>query len=245
MKIVILSLFTLFLFSATAQSEGVEANIPKFSKFTFGWAYSPEVSYRMLSESDEANEFTESVINFRNEHEGVKFGQSFSVFWGYQFSKIFSLEGGIGYTDFGEGLKSQDLLYSDGTTTTLKGSNHIHFLSVPISLHVNLGGNRVRGFVSAGIAPGYMARFTTYAQWKYEDGSTSTSNTYNAGAQDNYSRFILGAHLSGGVDIKYSEKANLRIAPVFRITTTDVYSGQPIKANYFNAGIEIGTVYQL
>ena len=247
MKTTLLTL-CIFGFISTAFSQNIESDPSntKSSKFTFGWVYSPEVSYRILGESDLADENTSSIIDFRNDNEQAKFGQSFSFFAGYNFSKTFTLEAGLGYTDFGEGQKPFTLVFSTGEEyATLKSTYHIHVVSVPVSLHINLGGNKVRGFISAGVAPGLFMRYTRYSMMEYSDGSTENSNSFNIGDQSNFSKFLLGAHISGGVDIKYSEKARFRIAPVFRITATDAYSEVPIKANYFNAGIEFGTIYKL
>lgn len=245
MKTILLSLSIICFTSALAQ-ESVGEMLPKQSNWTFGWVYSPEVSYRILGESDLADENTSWIIDLRNENERVKFGQSFSLFFGYQLSKMFKLEAGLGYTDFGEGQKPASLIGPDGTLfATIESTAHVHVLSIPLTIHVNLGGNRVKGFIAAGIAPSYMARYTTYNTLQYSDGSISKSSNYWVSAQENYSRFILGASLSGGIDYQYSNKASLRIAPVFRITATDTYSDVPIRANYFNAGIELGTVYKL
>ena len=248
MKTILFSLSILCFTSAIAQEKEAEPNLTKPSKFTFGWVYSPEVAYRILSESESADGITQSLINSRNNNEQAKFGQSFSFFWGYKLSKTFVLEGGLGYTDFGEALKPYDIFngpFPEDIYATVSRTNRIHVANLPITLHVNLGGNRVQGFISAGVAPGLMMRTTSTVIYDYPDGGKTTANNYYVGAQENFSKFILGAHISGGVDYKYSEKASLRIAPVFRITATDTYSGVPIKANYFNAGIEFGTVYKL
>lgn len=207
MKIILLSLSIFCFTSVIAQEESVSGPLAKQSKWTFGWVYSPEVSYRILGESDLADENTSWIIDTRNENERVKFGQSFSFFLGYQLSKMFKLEAGLGYTDFGEGQKPASLIGPDGTLfATISSTAHVHVLSIPLTLHVNLGGNRVQGFIAAGIAPGYMARYTTYNTFEYSDGSISKSSNYSVSAQENYSRFILGANLSGGIDYQFSEK---------------------------------------
>lgn len=251
MKTVLLSLLIACTIQASAQNmTGKLLRIPppRESKLTFGWVYSPEVSYRILGESELADENTSYVIDFRNDLERIKYGHTFSLFLGYDLSKRFTLEAGLSYTDFGEGRKPQDLLFGsipDPIVATLTGSYNIHVASVPITLHVNLGEKRVRGFISAGIAPSYFLKYTTRSVIDYNNGDHSISKQTSANSQENYSKFILGAHISGGIDYQYNKKVKFRIAPVLRITATDTYSDVPIRANYFNAGIEMGMIYRL
>ena len=239
----------------TAQSSdgsitGVPTNPP--SKFIFGWFYSPEISYRTLSESDLADEFTPILIEQRNEREGVKFGQSFNFFFGYHFASRFRLEVGLGFTDYGEARKATDLVsvtnpFSAEVIGTITGSNHILVSTLPICLQFQMGkGNgEIRPFVTAGITPGILTRYITTSKTKYTDGNISNGTFYSPSIQDDYSKFILSANISTGIEYRYTEKASLRIAPVFRITTSTVYSGGPVRGHYFNAGIEFGTVYHL
>jgi hypothetical protein len=248
MKTILFSLSVLCFTSVVAQESEAKPLSQKPSTWKLGWVYSPEVSYRILTEGDQADGLTEFLIDLRDDAQQAKFGQSFSLFGGYQLSKTFSIEAGIGYTDFGDGRKSIDLAsIADPTTViaTVKGSNHLHVATIPVSIHVNLGGNKVKGFISAGIAPGMMMRYTTRSYFDYSDGSTRTQNSYSASQQGFYTKFILGAHISGGVEYHYNNKASLRIAPVFRMTTNSVFSDDEINGHYFNAGIEIGTVYKL
>lgn len=247
MKTILLSLSIICFTSALAQ-ESVGEVLTQQSKWTFGWVYSPEVSHRILGEGTEANQSTFGIIDSRNDSERAKFGQSFSLFLGYRVSKTFTLEGGFGYTDFGEGLKPVDLTSvwaPEEIFGTYYGVNHLHVASLPITLHVNLGGRRVKWFVSAGVAPSLLMSANSTSRIEYSNGDVQTSSYFSNSAQEEYSRFILGANVSAGIDYQYSEKASLRIAPVFRITATDTYSDVPIRANYFNAGIEFGTVYKL
>ncbi|MDG1333706.1 MAG: outer membrane beta-barrel protein [Crocinitomicaceae bacterium] len=248
MKTILFAILLGITSTSFAQEKESELAPIKNSKLTFGWIYSPEVSYRMLSEGHQANSSTEDVINMRNENERAKFGQTFSLFLGYRFSKVFTLEAGLGYTDFGLGREPIDYyigMNSDEYYATVTQSDHLHVLNVPISLNVKLGGNQIQGFISAGVAPGYMSRYTSYRITDYEDGSLTKSTTYSALAQDDFNDFILGVHLSGGIDYRYSDAASLRIAPVVRYTTNNALSPGEIKANYFNVGIEFGAIYRL
>lgn len=247
MKTILFTLSILFFTSSLAQELKDKTQPPKQSKWLIGFTYSPELAYRILTHSKESNPLTASVINFRKDSEQAKFGYSAKIFCGYRLSNKLILEGGFGYTDFGDRLKPYSATFGQNSNEYATSSGHIHipFFSIPISLHMNLGGNRIQGFISGGVAPSYLFWYRTNYKIEYPDG-TETSG-YHVGATDNsnISKFILEAHISGGIAVKINNKLCLRIAPEFKISATDTYSDYPIRANYFNAGIEIGMVYKL
>ena len=249
MKNLIISFFILSLGSVLGQTSETENLSSKNLKITLGWTYSPEVSYRFLSEGKKANSNTLDEIETRNEATLPKFGQSFNLFWGSVLSNRFSLEGGLSYTDFGERGEPQDLYETheqyEIVSATIFRKYQFHVISFPISLHVNFGKKKIQGFISGGIAPSYLLRYTHRTRNEYVTGVITSSNNYNSVSQGNYSSFIFATHISGGIDYRYSEKASLRIAPVFRMTTNSILSDKEIRGHYFNAGIEIGTVYKL
>lgn len=246
--LLIASLFSISVLNA--QDSDIITSNAKNSKFTFGWIYAPEVSYRVLSESDLADANTASIINLRNSQERAKFGQTFNAFFGYQFTSNLKLEAGIGFTDYGQGRTPLELTnftepFSVEVIGTLTGSSHILVTTLPINLQFQIGKGKVIGFISAGVAPGLLTRYMTRSRIEYIDGSVSTGTSYSPSAQNDYSSFILGANVSGGIEYRYSEKASLRFAPSFRMTTNTVYPNAPIRGHYYNAGIEFGAVYHL
>lgn len=247
MKTILITLLLGISANLFAQDATSELAPKKNSKFTFGWVYSPEVSYRILSEGDQADENTALFIDARNEQEQAKFGQSFSFFLGYQIASRFRLEGGVGFTDYGEAVKPYDLVNAiePEVIGTVKRANHIFVTTFPISLQFEFGKNKIRGFVSASVVPSILTSYSTNSKIEFTNGDISTGTFFSASAQDDYSKFILGANVSGGIDYKYSEKASVRIAPVFRMTTNTVYPDAPIRGHYFNVGIEFGTIYNL
>lgn len=247
MRTLLFSLSLLCFNSIIAQEKDVEPSFQESSKFTFGWYYSPEVSYRELTRGSESGSSANYVFEKKDAKEQAKFGQSFSFFMGYKLSKRFRLEAGLGYTDFGAGLKPTDIVYAGNLEFigTLTGSDHIHVASVPISLHVNLGGKKVKGFVSIGVAPSLFLGYTFNTTKDFTTGDKITTNYFIETYQDDYEKFILGAHISSGIEYQHNAKASLRIAPVFRVTATDVFTPGPISGHYYNAGLEIGTVYKL
>jgi hypothetical protein len=218
------------------------------SKFIFGWVYSPEVSYRILTESDQATGSTPSFINTRNEEEGLKYGQTFNFFFGYQFASKFRLEAGLGFTDYGERIKPFELMNwggAPGFGGTASGTTHFFVSTLPINLQFQMGSGKIQGFISAGVTPGLVTRYMTTSRIEYNDGSVSTGTYYSPTTQDQFTKFILSATISGGIDYRYSKKASFRIAPVFRMMTNSVNQNSPVDGYYFNAGIEFGSVYHL
>ncbi|MFK7784569.1 MAG: hypothetical protein AB8B56_05630 [Crocinitomicaceae bacterium] len=250
MKKIILIATLFSLATVNAQDSDRIAPTKSDSKFTFGWIYAPEVSYRILSEGDQSTPNIPLFIDSRNDREGYKFGQTFNAFFGYQFASNLKLEAGIGFTDYGERTKPFDLVSSFGPSSveivgTASGSSHIFVTTVPINLQFQMGKGKVRGFIAAGIAPGLLTRYMTRSKIEYPDGDVSTGTYYSPSEQENYSQFILSANISGGIDYRYSEKASLRIAPAFRMTANNVYPDAMIRGHYFNIGIEFGAVYHL
>jgi hypothetical protein len=234
--------------SVTAQNQEYNPTATHSSKFTFGWSYSPEIAYRVLYEGVESDTNTQSIIDSRNENELVKFGHSFSLYLGYNFSNKLSLETGLGYSNFGEALQPYDVFAGINQETfvgRVYKSNHIHVTSIPITLRMSSNGSRFKGFFAVGIAPGVLIRKTSKTVYRYANDDITTWYDVDSDDQKLYNKVILGAHISGGVDIKYGTKASLRIAPILRFTAHNLYTKDAIGANYFNAGIEIGTVYKL
>lgn len=241
----------ILLFSSTAFAQQETDKTLKLNdyKFSFGWFYSPEVAYRFLSEGANADATTTEIMNYRNENERARFGQSFSFFFGYQFSERFRVELGLISTDYGEALKTKDVVYAGDIETaigTLKQTNHITVNSIPINLRYTWGGfGKTTLFSSIGISPGMFHKYRTIQQIDYKNGNQEIDINYFQNAQAPFNAFILSAQVSSGLDVKYSRRGTLRIAPVFRITTNSVTKDTPIRGHYFNAGIEVGTVYKL
>ena len=249
MKTILFSLAVFCYTSLIAQEKEAEPSMEKLSKWTFGWVYSPEISYRVLSEGSEADGNTAQDINYKNNDERAKFGQNGSLFVGYKLSNILTLEGGIGYTNFGAATNPKDVHYiaTDNFPEliyTWYQTNQFHLISLPINLHANFGQNRLRSFFSAGIAPGYLSQSSYTVHREYENGD-KTKEVVSTNHLGDFSKFILVAQISGGIDFQLSSKAALRIAPEFRITTNSMFTDKKTRGNYFNAGIEIGMVYTL
>ncbi len=218
-------------------------------KFTLGWFYSPELAYRFLSKGNNADASTSSIIKSRNENELPRFGQSISLFLGYRLNQRLSVEAGFISTDYGEAQKPTDLVYAgdpENPIGKVNQSNHLSVLSIPINLRYNWGGFlKTTVFSSLGVSPGMFHKYRSVQKIDYNNGDQATSVFYSVSAQDNYATFIVSAQISSGLDIKYNRKGSLRIAPVFRMTTTSVTKDTPIRGHYFNAGIEFGTTYKL
>lgn len=253
MKLISFYISLFFLSSGIAQESEMKPIPLKESKWQFGLSYSPEVSYRILTFDNEASYSgfyypAEDYIPTRKESDQAKYGYSAKIFFGYRISEMFTLETGIGYTDFGDGYKPTAISFGynpEPEYAIMTGRTHIGFIKVPVSLRFNLGGKRYQWSISAGVAPAYRMRYNPNFKIKYPNGELYPGYNILALDRDEISTFILEAHISGGVDIQLNNKTSLRIAPEFRITATDTYSNVPVSAHYFNAGISIGSVFRL
>lgn len=250
MKTTLLLLFALYSSLVFCQTDEVKLVPSEFSKFTIGLAYSPEISYRLLSEGSNSNSSTEQSIIDKNSNDSIKFGQSGRFILGYGLSDKLTLESGIGYTNFGNTTKSKPIYYmptdngDPGSTILEHTEKRFHVISVPINLHTRFGQNRLKGFFSAGVAPGLLISSTKIVHFEYESGK-KTKNVSSTNDLENFSNFILGVQVSGGVDFQFTKHVSLRVAPVFRMTANSIFADKEIRGNFFNAGIEIATVFTL
>lgn len=247
MKLILFCISICFLTSSFAQESNAVIIPIEHSKFSIGWTYTPEVSYRIISEGTNTDNFTTQFIEYKNEHERAKFGQSANIFVGYKLSSLFTLEGGVGFTNFGMATQLKHVLYFPTENDpgvdyySYRLYNHYAF-SIPINLRMNFGKKRLKGFCSIGLAPSYLgeSRSTEHREYANGDKTVKTNVINDAG---DYTKFILGAQLSVGIDYQITNKLDLRIAPIFRMTTNSMLTDTEIRGNYFNAGISFGTVF--
>jgi Outer membrane protein beta-barrel domain len=255
MKILwLLSATTLFSQFSNAQSE-IEATdlasppLQQYSRFSIGLSYSPEASYRFLGIRKGENEATmQPIIDYRNESETFKYGHTASVHITYDLNKKFSLASGISYTMFGDRTKPFDISSLNGSSYmsigSASGTNSYHYLSVPVSARFSFGGSALKYIVSPGISASFILASSNVIRIDYLDGGYFESTTSSFGTPISFQRFVLGAHISAGIDYHFSSKFSMQIAPVFRMTATSI-TDAPISGYYFNTGIETGVRLRL
>lgn len=247
----ILFLFSMIVFlSANAQEKEYDPSSITPSKFSIGFSYSPEITYRFLSSTDNANAIDIDFTNWRNENEEHTYGQSARIFMNYKLTSHFSLEAGLGYTEYGDLRVTVSSPVEGGapdesTGSVTKWTHQLHTLSVPISLNINIGKKRITGFVSAGLAPCFLLKDVEKRKTTYNNGNVSEHTYSSEWSYEQYNNFFLEAHVSLGLEYRFSRKGKIRIAPGFKLLTTNVYTNEGMQGNYFNAGIEIGAVFKL
>lgn len=230
-----------------AQEKEYDPTAKSLSKFSLGTVFSPGVSYRFLSSTSEADATTLNFVDWRNEKEEYKYAQSARFFMNYKLSELFSLEAGLGYTEYGDLRISTSPPVEGGAPnessgSTTKWTKHLHTLSVPINLNINLEKKRVTSFFSMGCAPSYLLKSVDKRKTEYNNGNTNSYTYAEEWSFEKYTNFFLEAHISAGIEYQYSPKGRLRIAPEFKILTTNVYTNEGMRGNYFNIGINVGLI---
>ncbi len=242
----------IFLFSSlivNAQTTGRAAPLQKDSKFYLGWNYTPEISYRFLSEGSDANASIAETIKQRNANELKQYSQSGNIFVGYVLSDRFSIEAGIGYSSFGHAEQPDDIIafeWEPGYDKVIgfkQNYNRLHVVSIPVNFRTYFWNKRVRPFIAAGASLGMVLQYVRSKRYVYDSGTKHKWQEYDG--KEQFSTFHLIGQISTGVDIHVSNNVRLRVAPRFQITTNSIYAAKEIRGNYYNVGIEFGAVCKL
>lgn len=252
MKSIILLISLFFSVLTNAQDEMLALLPTKEFTFYLGWNYTFNKSFRFLSEGRDANAGTSSTISERNMIEHSLYSHGGGIFTGYRVSKQFSIEGGVGYSSFGQSEKKKEIIaigMAPGLDEVIgwkHNSSQLHIISVPVSFRLYFGTRRLRPLISAGVSTAMAMRYVKTTRYEYTNGLKNKFHSYSKDElKHSFSTFHLIGQFSTGVDIHVSSDVTVRLAPKFQITTNSIYAPKEIRGNYYNLGIEIGAVYDL
>ncbi len=234
------------LFSQTADT--VKPNVlPKIKdttkthKFEIGFSFSPEYSYRTLKAN--GDEQSQLVKQSRDTMEIAKFGFTGGVNVAYRINKNIVVETGILFADKGE--KTKKMSFSE----TAPGQSPIYitykyndyYLDIPIKANYYIQTGKLKLYVTAGVSANiFLTQKTTILQGHSNSDYEKTTFKVNPG----FNRFNLAVLAGAGLNLKMTEKMNLKVEPVYTRCITSIINA-PVKAYFYSAGVNIGIYYKL
>jgi Outer membrane protein beta-barrel domain len=238
----------LLVFSLTSNAQLNKAG-------TSGWSIGVNagagVGYRTLftTESSFVNEFIRSSRDSREELR-VAFTGSFKV--ARQLSKRFGIEAGIGYhqTGWQYGTAINDVtfgdfidprrgfIYATDTDVPVEATfiDLFHYLEVPLSFTVNLGGGKLRSVSALGIAPSFLITANAVTDYTFGDGRTERSR-YEPTID--YTTFNLFPFISTGIALRSGSRWEFRLQPTVRYGLINIIDS-PVTAKVYSGTLEAG-----
>jgi hypothetical protein len=225
-------------------------------KWTLGAALGAGVSYRSLVNTDNSQLAT-TIITQRNELESPILVSSASLQVGYRLSDRLTLEGGIGYVQFGwtSSFDLTDLTFGDqidprrgfvyntgdALPATWTLNDRFHYLEIPLGLAMLLGNGRWRSSSTLGIAPAFLlsARGTTVSN--YPDGRQETEN-YDL-PQD-FATFNLIPYFSTGLGLHPGANWHWHFRPTVRYGAL-LITDTPVSGRLYSVSLDVGVHYTL
>lgn len=219
-----------------------------------GISFSPDLAYRILSNKNET-ELSETMVNFRNKSEQVKFGMTGDLSFSYWFQSRLGIQTGLSYSNRGYQSAKTELRFPSGIDpyygfvyepdssgpSEVRFLDDFHYLGLPILLNFRTGPSKWQFFSSAGIIPEFLLKSSSRAIFYYNDGSKEKES--NPSTQW-YERINIVGSVSVGLEYHLSKDASLRIAPMLRFGLLPL-SKTPIRAYLYNAGLQFGYYHNL
>jgi opacity protein-like surface antigen len=194
------------------------------SKFDFGFSFSPDYNYRVLSASNDNG----WAKNFYDTLEVPKYGYTCGFNVVYNFNEHFNLGSGILFSDKGERTKKYVIQPVNNYI------NHYYYLDVPIRANYYLTISKVKLYASAGINANIFL------------GTESSVSTGNSGEKNNFgsssamSRFALSFIGGVGMDCHLTDRWYVKIEPLYRRFFMSANNDAGLKKYFYSFGLNIG-----
>ena len=211
----------------------------KTGKFEIGISFSPDYSYRTLK-TDASNQL---IKDTRDTLESAKFGYSAGINVAYHFNKKLVIEAGLLFSDKGEKTKKvafvdvpqgQDPIY-------YSYKYNYYYLDIPLKADYYILTGKLKLYVTAGVSGNiFLIQKTTELQGHNNSDYQKTTSTFNPG----FNRLNIAVIAGAGINLKMSDKLNLKLEPIYRRSITSVINA-PVKTYLYSAGINIGIYYKL
>ncbi len=218
-------------------------NAKNATKISIGYSFSPEYSFRTLKNSG-SNNYTDLVINSRNDIEKAKFGYTTGLNINFHFSEMFRFETGFQYSNKGYKTKEQDLVYfqnipSDPNKVTMKYS--YQYIGIPLQAKFAFGKSKTRFISSAGIVTNFLINVKNSIKLVYPDGKTEIKSEFSTSG---FNKIDISPIVSIGVDYKLKDKIHLSVEPTFRFGLIETKDA-PVKEKLWSAGLVFGLSYYI
>ena len=206
-----------------------------FSSFQIGGIGSLDICYRTL-ENKRGDPSIDQLIKLENENHTVKFGYHAGIGFCINVSKHFGMETGVIYSNRGYETKLQEFIYVNpdpAAPTHGRSIYNYNYIDVPLKANFFAGKGKVRFYSSVGLVTNILvAQNETFVR-KYADGRT-TYEVFQTSWP--FERVVFSGMVAAGIDIKFSEKLNLRVSPNFS-HNIGRFVDAPISGYLWNVGL--------
>lgn len=256
----LLFIFLIFIsLTGLAKETTPSDSILNCGRFSIGINLSPDICYRSIKKDHGNDPITETIIIFDNKEEIPKFGYSGGINVCYKYSKHFSFETGIQYSNKGYSDKKSDwsnltfgdmidprygFVYQTQVPTGLKSFqvrfNYL-YLDVPIRAIYSFGKKRFSFLTSIGVTTGYLMKANSTVIKRFDNGDVKRTNQKQI---DNFNDINISTSVSLGVAYRVNKKIDVKIEPTFRYGLTKIENYEI--ANYlWSAGLNFSCYYKL
>jgi len=198
------------------------------NKFSVGFSFSPNYSYRMLSYSDDL----QYIVEAREEFEQPSFGFNTGTSLNYPITKRLELEIGIQFSRQTQLWRDVPIVDISGSTNQGLGDSELRYqyLEIPIRINWLVVNKKLFGFLFGGASTNLFLYDQSKSWLTYHNGSTEVIT----GKIPYFESKKIGIALLSGIGVGYhfSEKLDFRIEPIIRSSLTSVGYGLIQQYNY-------------
>lgn len=237
-------LFVLILFNFSYCLAQDSTKVKKH-KLGLGIDFSPNYCFRSLSNNDGSSN-SDIVINNRENYEIPHFGYNAGVNVHYNLFKFFQIQTGVSFVNCGYDTKWLEINYFDRNNLVAvygKGKfKYIYkYISVPLKFDFLFGNKKLKAKFGVGTsADFFIEEKVRYIVKKY-DGNKEVSSYKNR--RDNYKNLNISLLISSGIDYKV-RRLHITAQPIIRYGLLKIIDA-PVTARLWNAGIDLGLIYDL
>ncbi len=241
---------------AWAQSPQPGADMGSFHRLELGVHVSPDMAHRLLRNNN-GDQFTDMIIDNRNEREAPKPGVTAGLSVGYRFLPWLGLETGVVYSNKGFLSKKRALTFGtmidprygfqyqtspEGNTPThVRIIDNFHYVGIPLKVNFRVGAQRWKFVAGIGATAEFLTAATGTMVLYMSDG---TRQRETEPASEDFRIFSLSPMVSVGVEYALTPNMALRAEPVFRFGALQIID-TPVTGHLYSAGLQLGYHYLL
>lgn len=211
---------------------GQETN-PK--KISIGVSYSPNISYRSLSNVDDG------FKAFRD-NEKVKYGQSLNLIFRYGLNNHIGIESGMLLQSRGFQSRYEELIYADAEDPMLpnrtKYLEQFYYVGIPVKLTLKKEFNHISIISSIGLIGNYFLHQEGHILADY--GDRIEEEVYNS--ISDFNRIVLSSIVGIGVEWKFTDHYRFLLMPSYQRDLTSIVDAE-VKTYLWDLGLNVGLVY--
>ncbi len=212
--LLVISFYYTIVFSYGQGNTYITKKMRDYPVFQIGGIGGIDMCFRTL-ENKKGDPSIDELIKYENENQTLKFGYHAGLGFCINISKHFGMETGVIYSNRGYETVMQEFIYVQYDPTMPTHGRSIYnynYIDIPLKANFFVGKGKVRFYSSFGISTNVLvAQNETFVR-KYEDGR----KTYEVFKSDlPLQNVVFSGMVAAGIDVKFSQQLNLRIAPNF------------------------------